>query len=488
MRLTFGEWDAAADAVARALADRGVGHGDVVCLLLPPSIDYAVCYLAAARLGAVTSGINLRLGEQERRSIVDRLGPVLTVVERGTAGGAGMVVDRQEVAAMVGEARSDAAAGRRVPGPPAVRVDPDDPVAVVWTSGSTGTPKGAVFRHRALQAVAAGSDVLLQPGDRRLSPLPFAHVGSMTRAWDEITRRITTVITPQPWSAAGAIACMAEERVTVGQGVPTQWALVLAHPALAAADLSHLRVAGTGGSSVPPELVRAMRQRLRCPVVVRYTSTETSLGTGTVPGDPDDVVATTVGRPVPGVELQLADEEGRGVEPGNVGRVRLRSGAAMAGYAGRGAAVDPVATAEVLDAQGWVTTGDLGWMGADGNLRLVGRAGDMYIRGGYNVYPVEVEAVLGALAGVEQAAVVGTEDPVLGEIGVAFVVASRPVPTLGDLRRACAGRMADYKAPDRLVLVDDLPLTAMGKVDKQTLRERLAHCAPAGRECHDSTR
>jgi len=183
-------------------------------------------------------------------------------------------------------------------------------VAVVWTGGSTGIPKGALFDHRNLEAVAAGTDVLSSPRDRRLSPLPFAHVGYMTRPWDEISSRIATVITPTPWRAGDAIRLIERESVTVGQGVPTQWALVLAHPDIDSADLSSLRVAGTGASRVPPELVRAMRERLGCPVVVRYTSTETSLGTGTRPGDPDEVVATTFGAPVSGVELELSGPSG----------------------------------------------------------------------------------------------------------------------------------------------------------------------------------
>jgi acyl-CoA synthetase (AMP-forming)/AMP-acid ligase II len=254
---------------------------------------------------------------------------------------------------------------------------------------------------------------------------------------------------------------------------------MLAHPDFEGADVSHLRIAGTGASRVPPELVREMRRRLGCPVVVRYTSTETSLGTGTRPGDPDDVVATTVGRPVPGVEMALIDDEGRPVATGEVGRVRLRSGAVMRGYAGNrasGETIDARATAAVLDEAGWITTGDLGWLGEDGNLRLVGRMAEMYIRGGYNVYPAEVEAVLGAYPGVAEVAVVGLPDPVLGEIGAAVVVLApgSPAPELGPLRAYCSSRLADYKAPDRLVLLDQLPLTAMAKVDKRALSARLA--------------
>jgi acyl-CoA synthetase (AMP-forming)/AMP-acid ligase II len=209
--------------------------------------------------------------------------------------------------------------------------------------------------------------------------------------------------------------------------------------------------------------------------VVRYTSTESSLGTSTDPGDPDEVVATTVGRPVPGVELALCDGEGRPVATGEVGRVRLRSRAAMRGYVGdRGAGrpLDTAATAAALDADGWITTGDLGRLGPDGNLRLVGRVSEMYIRGGYNVYPAEVESALGGHRALAAAAVVGAPDPVLGEVGVAFVVAAPGVtPTLEELRAWCSARLADYKAPDRLRLVDELPLTPMGKVDKRALAE-----------------
>jgi acyl-CoA synthetase (AMP-forming)/AMP-acid ligase II len=478
--ITFAEWDRAADGVAGLFADHGVIRGSVVCLLLPSSIDYMVSYAAATRLGAITSGINLRLSRREVLSILERTCPTVTVVDDRSApppeGPFGVLLDRREM-------RTAAS------GPPPAHwpgLAAGDPVTVVWTSGTTGLPKGAVFDHACLAAVAAGTDVLSEPGDRRLSPLPFAHVGSMTRTWDEVVNGVTTVITPTPWRAADAIRIMADERITVAQGVPTQWALVLAHPALASADIATLRVAGTGASRVPPELVAALRRRFGVPVIVRYTSTEASLGTGTLIGDSDESVATTVGRPVPGVTLSVVDDLGEPVPTGDVGRVRLRSDAVMLGYWGGpptgpgadGVVYDDEATASVLAGDGWLTTGDFGFVGGEGCLHLVGRANELYIRGGYNVYPAEVEGALSGHPGVEQVAVVGRPDPVLGEIGVAFVVPADGAPAedvlLARLRAAVGATLADYKAPDRVVVVDALPLTSMMKVDKQALVERAA--------------
>ncbi len=445
--MSFAEWDRAADGCAAYLAARGAGPGDVVALVLPSSIDYAICYQAAMRLRAITTGLNPRLGPAEVASIFERTTPRVVVREE----------DLEEV-----RGTYDAAP---VPMP---RAEPDDPVAIVWTSGTTGVPKGAVFDHRNLQAVAVGAGALGEPFDRRLSPLPFAHVGYMTRPWEEIEKVITTVIPPTPWSAAEMLALIAAERVTVGQGVPTQWRLVLDHPSFAQTDVSSLRIAGTGAAPVPPDLVREMERKLGCAVVVGYTSTEAAITTGSVPGDDPDVIARTVGRPRVNVELEVVDDAGRPCAVGEIGHVRCRSGAVMRGYWN-----DPQRTADVIDPDGWLQTGDVGALDERGYLTLAGRKSEMYIRGGYNVYPSEVEHVLSAHPAVAQVAIVGIPDRVLGEIGVAFVVAvdGNP-PTLESLRAHCRTVLADYKAPDRLQIVDTLPLTPIGKVDKRALLDR----------------
>jgi acyl-CoA synthetase (AMP-forming)/AMP-acid ligase II len=399
------------------------------------------------RLRAITTGINTRLGPPEIASILDRTRP--------------RVVVRDTDLAAVRDAYALAPLGDLA------RAEPADRVAIVWTSGTTGMPKGAVFDHRNLRAVAVGAGALGAPFDVRLAPLPFAHVAFMSRPWEEIENVITTVITPTPWSAADALRLMARERVTVGQGVPTQWRLVLDHAEFTGTDLSALRIAGTGAATVPPELVREMEARLGCAVVIGYTSTEAAITTGTVPGDSPEVISQTVGRPRVNVELEVIGDDGHPLPTGEVGRVRCRSGAVMRGYW-----QDPERTAEILDADGWLTTGDLGFLDERGYLTLVGRRSEMYIRGGYNVYPAEVERVLSDQPEVAQVAVLGMPDPVLGEIGVAFVVpAPGASPQLADLRTACRASLADYKAPDRLVVVDTLPVTSVGKIDKRLLAE-----------------
>ena len=468
--LTFSDWHHRAGALASTLAAAGVVRGDVVCLLLPPSADYACCYQAAMRVGAVTSGVNLRLGPLEIDDIVSRTRPRVTVIGDGAdpPRQAGQIIRRSELEQLY----------RGQPTGPDPSLTPSDPVAVVWTSGTTGRPKGALFDHDNLRAVADGVGVLSRPGDRRISPSPFSHVGYMTRAWDELANGITTVIPGTPWSAGDTLRLIEQERVTVAQGVPTQWALMLAHPDFDAVDMSSLRLAATGSATVPPELVREVKRRLGVPFVVRYTSTEASLTTGTQPDDPDDVVARTVGRPAPNVEIELVDDHGVAVPAGEVGTVRVRSVAVMRGYWD-----DPERTAEVLSSDGWLLTGDLGHLDGQGNLVLVGRRNEMYVRGGYNVYPAEVEAVLGGHPAVARVAVLGLPDPVLGEIGLAAVVAVPGTnPTRDDLRSWCKARVADYKAPDRLVLVDELPLTPMLKVDKAALARTLCVGQPDGRE------
>jgi acyl-CoA synthetase (AMP-forming)/AMP-acid ligase II len=460
-RVTYPWLDRAADGFAATLLDHGVGRGDVVGLLLGSSIKFAACYLGALRVGAISSAINPRLGPMERASIISRTEPRVTVVGDGieVLPGAGHLITLEDLRDAFG---ADPPA--RLP-----RLTPSDPTCIVWTSGTTGVPKGAVYDHETQAAISRNVGELTAPGDRRLVVLPFMHVGYMTRMWDELANATTIVLVGEPWSAGETLRLVRDEAVTMATGVPTQWTLVLDHPDVARTDFSHLRVAAIGGAAIPPELVRRLRDTLGCPVITRYTSTEAGVTTSTLATDSAEVIATTVGQPTPEVELRIrSPHDGSTLPVGEVGEVLCRSPAMMRRYWG-----DPALTAAVIDADGWLHTGDLGFVGDDGNLRLVGRLKEMYIRGGYNVYPTEVEAVLADHPGVSRAAVVGVPDPVLGEVGAAFVVPADGVDaeslSRDEIRGWCQARLADYKAPDRVIVVADLPTTSMLKIDKRAL-------------------
>ncbi|HMG28121.1 MAG TPA: AMP-binding protein, partial [Acidimicrobiia bacterium] len=376
-RVTYAWLDRAADGFAGTLLDAGVAPGDIVCLLLSSSIKFATCYLGALRAGAVTSALNLRLGPAEKASILERTAPAVTVVGDGVELPDGVEAGRTLHVSELGHAFS-AGPPRSLP-----QLAPTDPACIVWTSGTTGQPKGAVYDHRAMEVISRNIGELTHPGDRRLLALPFPHVGYMTRMWDELANGTTLVLVGEPWSAEESLRLIRDEGITMATGVPTQWSLVLAHPDVERTDFSGLRVGALGGSPIAPDLVRQIRKVLGCPVITRYTSTEAGVCTSTLVDDDAEIVATTVGRPAPEVELRIVDPGGGRQQPtGEVGEVQCRSAAMMRCYWR-----DPEHTAEAIDPDGWLHTGDLGFVGADGNLRIVGRLKEMYIPRGVQRVP-----------------------------------------------------------------------------------------------------
>ncbi len=447
-RVSFAEWIGRARCVAGQLVALGVGKGDVVMLWLPSGIDYATCYAAAAMIGAITTGLNPRLGRREIEAVVHQADPALIVVDErlGPLPAAGRRVLRRE------DLRTDASA----PPPPPVELTRRDPVALIFTSGTTGTPKGAVYDGDRLAAGAAAAGVMSAPYDRRLTSTPFAHAGYMFKLWDQLVWGTTLVIPPAPWSAQGMFDVLRDERITVAGAVPTQWAKLLDIDGVSPQALPHLRIGIAATAPANPELVRRVAERIGVPLVVRYAMTECPTISGTATEDPPDVQFRTVGRPAAEMDVRIAPDGG----------VEVSGPCVMRGYWR-----NPELTAEVLR-DGWLRTGDIGVLGDDGNLTLVGRRDDMYIRGGYNVHPGEVERALAGHPGVKQVAVLGRPAPVIGEIGIAVVVAQDTAPpSLAELRAHVASELADYKAPDELLIVDELPLTAMLKPDRAALRE-----------------
>ena len=475
--LSYRQLDTTSDQLAAGWAARGVGEGDVVALLLASGPAYALCYAAAAKLGAITAGVNERLTAPERAACLSVAQPRLVVGTPALLEGTGAdglletEVEPVEVDGRAGAVQALLALFGGGDDVPLLSPDPERPVAIVFTSGTTGLPKGAVYAARQLDAVSeADAGRRWGGGGRGLASTSFAHLGTMTKL-PQLLRGGGTSFVMGRWSAGEALALVERERITALGGIPTQVALMLRHERFASTDVSSVAMVALGGGPSTPALVRQARVSFGCPVVVRYTCTEAGVGTGTDPDDLDEDAELTVGRPRPGVTVTVRDEAGVELAVGEIGEVCLASAAAMSGYWR-----DPEASQAAFTADGAVRTGDLGYLDDRGRLHLAGRATEMYVRGGYNVFPQEVEAVLGEHPDVAQVAVVGRPDPVMGEIGVAVVVARQgtPAPTLEQLRRFGEGRLAHHKLPEALLLAGELPRTAMEKVDRRALSALVA--------------
>jgi acyl-CoA synthetase (AMP-forming)/AMP-acid ligase II len=469
--LTYSDLDRVSDEVAAGLAQKGLGRGDVLSLVLPPGVEYVVAYLAATKLGAVTAGVNHRLTASERAAVLDRAGPAFVLASPGTE----PADHRAEVVAPA-PALDDLLPSLRVRGavPDRVAAAPDDPVAIVFTSGTTGVPKGARFCHRQL-AFVTRTDVgdSWGGGTQSFTGTSFAHLGFMTKLEGNLRRGGTTHILER-WSAGDALRLLVEHRMTTVAGVPAQLALMLRHPDFDRLDVSSVRFVVVGGGPLTPGLADEIRQRFGAQLATRYSCTEAGVGLGTAFDDPPEDAVESVGRPHPSVELAVLDAQDRLLPAGSTGAICLRSPAVMSGYWR-----DAAATAAAFTADGFVRTGDLGAVDDRGRLQLAGRSTEMYVRGGYNVHPVEVEAVLSTAPGVAEIAITSRDDPVMGETGVAVVVPAdaRQAPSLADLREHGCGRLAPYKLPETVRIVEALPLTSMEKLDRRALRE-LARAEP----------
>ncbi len=454
--VSYRQLDERSDAVAAVLARRGVAEGDRVVLRVPSDSGYVVAYAAAAKLGAITAGINPRLAPPEQEALVALADPAVVLSEPG------------EVAALVAEGTALVSSAGT---PPVLPDDPDRPVAIVFTSGTTGLPKGAVFCERQLEAVAVADTggawaPAGQAGPAMLASTQFAHIGITTKLPWYLRLASRTHILGR-WRAADALRTIAEQRMPTIGGVAPQLALMVRSPEAAAHDWDHVTTIVVGGAASPPALVAAARDRFGAAYSIRYSSTESGgCGTGTAFDADDDEALHSVGRPRGAIEVSARDDDGREVPAGEVGELWLRSPTQMSGYWR-----DPAATAAAITPDGWLRTGDLARIEADGLVRLAGRAKEMFIRGGYNVYPAEVEAALAAHPAVAEVAVVPRPDPVMGEIGVAVVAPRDPAapPTLDDVRAFLDGRLAGYKIPEALRIVAELPLTPMQKVDRRSL-------------------
>ncbi|HEV2373159.1 MAG TPA: AMP-binding protein [Streptosporangiaceae bacterium] len=352
----------------------------------------------------------------------------------------------------------------------AATVEPGHISDILFTSGTTGRSKGAMSTHaQALSVARAWAECGgLASDDRYLVVNPFFHSFGY-KAGILACLVSGAALVPMPvFDAEQAMRVIETERITVLPGTPTLYQTILDHPARAAHDLTSLRLAVTGAAPVPVPLIERMRRELSFrTVLTAYGLTEAVVVTMCRPADAPETVSHTSGRPTAGFEVRVAGPGGGPLPPGEPGEILLRGPNVMVGYLD-----DPTATREAIDAEGWLHTGDIGTLDGDGYLTITDRLKDMYVCGGFNVYPAEVEQALAALPGVAASAVVGVPDGRLGEVGKAFVVA-RPGHVLETetVVAFCRERLANYKVPRQVEFRADLPRNASGKVLKRVLRE-----------------
>jgi acyl-CoA synthetase (AMP-forming)/AMP-acid ligase II len=503
--LSYAQLAQEVDRYARGFIANGVGAGDRVAVWAPNCAEWMLAALGLLRAGAVLVPLNTRFKGGEAAYIVRNAGATTLLTVRGFLGADYPAMLAGEETGRLGRIvllRDED--GKATGGPAAVptvglpeylaagagvepsvsaaraaRVQPGDASDIIFTSGTTGHPKGAMSTHaQTLRTFGTWSSIVgLAAGDRYLVVNPFFHTFGYKAGILACLMAGATVVPEPVFDANAVMERIAAQRITVLPGPPTLYQTLLADPRRAGYDLSSLRLGVTGAAVVPVELVQAMRDELGFGTVLTAYGLTESCGTVTMcrRSDPPEIIAATSGRAIPGLEVR-AVAEGTEVPTGEPGEIVVRGYTVMSGYWG-----NEEATAEAIDTDGWLHTGDVGVIDAAGNVTITDRVKDMFVVGGFNAYPAEIEAILRGHDAVAQVAVVGVPDERMGEVGCAYVV---PAPGAGggvdpeDLGRAILSwsraAMANYKVPRGVVVVDALPLNASGKVLKRELRRRHA--------------
>jgi len=468
-RVTFTELATLVRQAATGCRERGVEPGDRVAIWGPNSLEWVVAALGAVSAGAALVPLNTRFKGDEAAYILDKSRARFTFVSPPFLGNdyAGMLDSRFERVLLdealwaYGESASYESSA-------------DDIGDVIFTSGTTGRPKGVMTTHeQTVNVFTTWSDVVgLRRDDRYLVVNPFFHTFGYKAGIIACLLRGATIV-PQPvFDVPTTLDLIGRERITVVPGPPTLYQSILDSPDRASYDLSSLRLAVTGAAVVPVALVERMRAELSFGTVLTAYGLTEATGTVSMCRRDDDAVtiATTSGRAIPETEVRVVDPDNEPVATGLPGEVVVRGYNVMRGYF-----EDPVATAETIDTDGWLHTGDVGVLDEHGNLRITDRIKDMYVVGGFNAYPAEIEQLLATHPSVAEAAVVGVPDERLGEVGKAFVVAKPDAEVDADEVIAFAReRLANFKVPRSVDVVDILPRNASGKVLKFELRQKAA--------------
>ena len=510
LRCTFAELATAALSAARAFTATGLRPGDRVAIWAPNCWEWVVAMLGAQFSGGVLVPLNTRFKGAEAAYVLRRSGATILCTVSGFLGvdypslldghDIGEVRDivllRGEVGPDVGPAPShNGSGGAPARVPPTTWWDfqdfaqatepdevlatvaalgPDDVADIIFTSGTTGAPKGVVATHgQALRAFGTWSTIMgLGAQDRYLLVNPMFHTFGYKAGIVACLLTGATMVPLQTFDVDRMIDLIESERITMLPGPPTIYQTLLHHPRRRSADLSSLRLAATGAAVIPTTLVEQMWNELGITTVITAYGLTEACGfvTACRQGDSAETIARTSGRAIPGVEVRIVGDDGAAIEPGSelAGEVVCRGYNVMRGYFD-----DPEQTAEAIDADGWLHTGDVATMDQDGNIKIVDRLKDMFIVGGFNAYPAEIESLLLAHPAIAQAAVVGVPDERLGEVGVAYVILAEGSDATGpELVAWAREHMANYKAPSRVHVVDSLPMNVSGKVLKTELRDR----------------
>ncbi|OBH10252.1 fatty acid--CoA ligase [Mycobacterium sp. E3247] len=448
LRLTFSEVVERIRCAAGAFAELGVDRGDRVAVWAPNSAEWIIAAFGLLTAGGVLVPVNTRFKTEEAGDIIARSGVKAVLVQKGFLG--------QDFTAPAGTPVIDLKSDFLSSGSPFERtVSGSDVSDIIFTSGTTGRPKGAMMNHRQTLRMYEEWATLadLREGDRYLQINPYFHTFGLKAGLVTSFLRGATMLPVAVFDVDTVVNLIEHERVTMLPGPPT-----LYHSLLTVTDkakLATLRAGVTGAADIPVELVRRIHGELPFQTLMTgYGLTEAGNVTLSRPGDSFEDVATTAGLPCDGVEVRIADDD----------EVLVRGYGVMQGYLD-----DPEATAEAIDDERWLHTGDLGSLDSSGRLRINGRKKDMFIVGGFNAYPAEIEGFLMHHPAVAQAAVVGVPDARLGQVGKAFVVAKDAV-SAEELIDWCRERMAGFKVPRSVRFVDALPLNATGKVVKDLLR------------------
>lgn len=452
LRLTFTQLTERIRIAAGAFRDAGIARGDRAAIWAPNSARWIIAAFGLLTAGGALVPVNTRFKAAEAADIITRSGAKLVLTQRGFLG--------NEYQAPPGVRNIGIDSGFLDSGTPTqVKVSGDDVADIIFTSGTTGRPKGVMMPHAPTLRLYAEWNELAgtREGDRYLIVNPFFHIFGYKAGVIASMIRGMTVYPFPVFDVDRVLDTVRREKITVLPGAPTVYHELLKAQRAGGHDLSSLRVAVTGAADIPVELIRRIADELPFrSIMTGYGLTEAGTITASRPGDSFEDIATTVGTPCEGFEMRIADD----------GEVLARGYAVMKGYF-----QDPKATAEAIDGDGWLHTGDLGTIDPESQrLKIIGRKKDMFLVGGFNAYPAEIEGFLLEHPGVAQAAVIGIPDERLGQVGKAFVV-PRPGTSLtaDELIAWARPRMAGFKVPRSVAFLDALPLNATGKVVKDQL-------------------